>query len=108
MARKLKEYSPTEYLDFSKPRIRKEQEEALAKVRRKFGKEYPLVVGGKKVMTSYVVPSVNPANPKEIVGRFAHASKSHAEDAIQVAAKTFEKKHKKKKDKRDARVADEA
>ena len=74
MARKLKEYSPTEYLDFSKPRIRKEQEEALAKVRRKFGKEYPLVVGGKKVMTSYVVPSVNPANPKEIVGRFAHAS----------------------------------
>jgi 1-pyrroline-5-carboxylate dehydrogenase len=91
MAKKIKEYSPTTYLNFSNPKIRAEQEDALAKVRRKFSKEYPLIIDGRKVMTQKKHASLNPANTEEIVGDFSMASKEHAEQAIQAAAKAFEK-----------------
>jgi 1-pyrroline-5-carboxylate dehydrogenase len=90
MAKKIKEYAPTTYLDFSKPAIRRQQEEAIAKVRKKFGKEYPLIINGKRVKTAEMLDSVNPANPQEVVGRFHLATREHAEQAIQAAAKAFE------------------
>jgi 1-pyrroline-5-carboxylate dehydrogenase len=91
MAKKLKEYSPTTYLDFTKPKVAQEQQEWVRKVRKKFGREYPLIIDGKKVKTPSMVPSVNPANTSEVVGNFAHASREDAERAIQAAAKAFEK-----------------
>ncbi len=91
MAKKIKEYAPTTYLDFSKPKIRREQEEAIAKVRKAFGKDYPLVINGKKVMTGTKHPSVNPADYSEVVGNFSMATREHAEEAINAAAKAFEK-----------------
>jgi 1-pyrroline-5-carboxylate dehydrogenase len=90
MAKKIKEYAPTTYLDFSKPAIRRQQEEAIAMVRKKFAKDYPLVINGKKVKTHETLDSVNPANTSEIVGRFHLASKAEAEMAIQAAHKAFE------------------
>lgn len=90
MAKKIKEYAPTTYLDFNKPAIRRQQEEAIAKVRKKFGKEYPLVINGKKIKTVETLDSVNPADIREVVGRFHLASKEHAEQAIQAAYKAFE------------------
>ncbi|HVK39295.1 MAG TPA: L-glutamate gamma-semialdehyde dehydrogenase, partial [Candidatus Kapabacteria bacterium] len=71
MAKKIKQYAPTEYLKFDQPRVRKQQEEAIAAVRRRFGKSYPLVINGRKVTTAKQLESHNPANPSEIVGRFS-------------------------------------
>lgn len=89
MARKLKEYAPTTYLDFSKPAIRKKQEEAIAFVRKRFNREMPLVIGGKKVKSGNLLNSINPANTAEIIGRFNLASKDHAEAAIRSAERAF-------------------
>src|SRR5881397_266964 len=41
---------------------------ALREVRSRFGEKYPLVLGGEKVWTDKLTPSVNPSAPKEIVG----------------------------------------
>jgi len=90
MAKKIKEYAPTTYLDFSRPAVRRKQEEAIANVRRKFGREYPLVINGRKVKTEETLDSVNPANTPEVVGRFHLATRNHAEQAIQAAAKAFQ------------------
>ena len=91
MAKKLKEYAPTTYQDFSKPAVAKKQQQAIADVRKKFGKQYPLIIDGKKVMTANTHPSVNPAAITEVLGNFSMATKDHAEAAIQAAAKAFEK-----------------
>ncbi|MEO5931921.1 MAG: L-glutamate gamma-semialdehyde dehydrogenase [Candidatus Kapaibacterium sp.] len=90
MAKKLKEYAPTTYLDFTKPAIARKQAEALASVRKKFGKEYPLIINGRKVKTGESIDSLNPANISEVVGHFNLATRDHAEQAIQSAAKAFE------------------
>ena len=90
MAKKIKDYAPTTYLDFSKPAIRRKQQDALAKVRKKFNKEYPLIINGRKVKTEETVESLNPANISEVVGRFHLATRDHAEQAIQAALKTFQ------------------
>ncbi len=89
MAKKIKEYAPTTYLDFSRPAVRRQQQEALAKVRKKFNKDYPLIINGKKVKTEETVDSLNPANISEVVGRFHLATRDHAEQAIQAALKAF-------------------
>ncbi|HVK38750.1 MAG TPA: L-glutamate gamma-semialdehyde dehydrogenase, partial [Candidatus Kapabacteria bacterium] len=65
-------------------------EEAIAAVRRRFGKSYPLVINGRKVTTAKQLESHNPANPSEIVGRFSLAGQAEAERAITAAAKAFE------------------
>lgn len=91
MAKKLKEYSPTTYLDFNKAQTFRQQQEWVEKVRKKFGREYPLIIDGKKVKADQMVPSLNPADPSEVVGYFAHASKEQAAQAIDAAAKVFEK-----------------
>ncbi len=90
MPRKLKEYAPTTYLDFSKPSIRNRQRQAIDDVRRRFNKTYPLVINGRRVKAGHIADSLNPANTTEIVGRFYHATKKEAELAIQAASKAFE------------------
>ncbi|MBS1912711.1 MAG: L-glutamate gamma-semialdehyde dehydrogenase [Bacteroidetes bacterium] len=90
MAKKLKPYAPTSYLDFNNPSVRRQQQEALAKVRKKFAKEYPIIVGGRKIKTGDTIDSLNPACIAEVVGHFHLASREHAESAIQAAQKAFE------------------
>ena len=41
---------------------------ALREVRKRFGEKHPLVIGGEKVWTDQLTPSVNPSAPDEIVG----------------------------------------
>ena len=44
---------------------------ALASVKARFGKTYPLVIDGERIETEKKIPSLNPANPAEIVGKTA-------------------------------------
>src|SRR4029077_11471456 len=64
---------------------------ALREVRKRFGEKYPLVIGGEKVWTDQLTPSVNPSAPDEIVGYGSEAGISEAERAVQAARAAFGK-----------------
>ena len=64
---------------------------ALREMRKRFGEKYPLVIGGEKVWTQELTPSVNPSEPTEIVGYSAEAGIPEAERAVKAARSAFEK-----------------
>ncbi len=64
---------------------------ALREVRSRFGEKYPLVIGGEKVWTDQLTPSVNPSAPTEIVGYAAKAGIPEAERAVKAARAAFRK-----------------
>ena len=63
---------------------------ALATVKATFGKEYPLVIDGKRIETEKKIRSVNPADPSQVVGIVSSASKEQALQAVDAAARAFE------------------
>jgi RHH-type proline utilization regulon transcriptional repressor/proline dehydrogenase/delta 1-pyrroline-5-carboxylate dehydrogenase len=64
---------------------------ALRQVRNRLGEKYPLYIGGEKVWTNNFTPSVNPAEPTEIVGYGTEAGTDEAERAVKAARTAFEK-----------------
>jgi RHH-type proline utilization regulon transcriptional repressor/proline dehydrogenase/delta 1-pyrroline-5-carboxylate dehydrogenase len=64
---------------------------ALAQVRSRFGKEYPLVINGEKVRTGKSIASLNPSSPDQIVGYAAEAGVAEAERAVTAARVAFDK-----------------
>ncbi|PYJ52238.1 MAG: L-glutamate gamma-semialdehyde dehydrogenase [Verrucomicrobia bacterium] len=64
---------------------------ALREVHNRFGEKYPLVIGGEKVWTDKLTPSVNPSAPKEVVGYVAEAGIPEAERAVKAARTAFDK-----------------
>ena len=64
---------------------------ALREVRKRFGEKYPLVLGGEKVWTDELTPSVNPSAPDEIVGYGSEAGIPEAERAVKAARAAFGK-----------------
>jgi RHH-type transcriptional regulator, proline utilization regulon repressor / proline dehydrogenase / delta 1-pyrroline-5-carboxylate dehydrogenase len=64
---------------------------ALREVRKRLGEKYPLYIGGEKVFTDNLTPSVNPAEPTEIVGYGTEAGIDEAERAVKAARAAFEK-----------------
>jgi len=76
--------------DFTNPDTARRMRNALAKVRNELGREYDLVIGGRRVKTEAKTQSLNPAKPSEVVGVFAAAGASEVEPAMQAALKAFE------------------
>lgn len=64
--------------------------DAIAKVRGQLGREYDLVIGGRRVRTEEKIRSLNPARPAEIVGVHQKAGSEHVEPAIEAALRAFE------------------
>ena len=64
--------------------------EAIAKVRKELGREYDLVIGGKRIKTADKIRSLNPAKPSEVVGIHQKAGAEHVEPAMQAALAAFE------------------
>src|SRR5256884_3177398 len=64
---------------------------ALREVHNRFGEKYPLVIGGEKVWTDKLTPSVNPSAPKEVVGYVAEAGIPEAERAVKAARAAFDR-----------------
>ena len=56
------EYKHEPFTDFSDHNEQTAFKEALALVKKELGKEYPIVVGGKKIFTDDKITSENPAN----------------------------------------------
>jgi RHH-type transcriptional regulator, proline utilization regulon repressor / proline dehydrogenase / delta 1-pyrroline-5-carboxylate dehydrogenase len=64
---------------------------ALREVRKRLGEKHPLYIGGEKIWTDNLTPSVNPAEPTEIVGYGTEAGVDEAERAVKAARAAFEK-----------------
>jgi 1-pyrroline-5-carboxylate dehydrogenase len=54
------------------------------------GKEYDLVIGGKRIRTEEKIRSINPAKPHEVVGVHQKAGREHVEPAMEAAQAAFE------------------
>src|ERR1043165_8023983 len=64
--------------------------EPIAKVRKELGREYDLVIAGKRIKTADKIRSINPAKPSEVVGIHQKAGAEHVEPAMQAALAAFE------------------
>jgi 1-pyrroline-5-carboxylate dehydrogenase len=86
---RLPEFRNEPYTDFSLPANRSAMEAALAKVRSQFGREYPLEIAGEQITTPAKLKSVNPSNPKEVVGVHQKATAEMANRAVEAASASF-------------------
>jgi 1-pyrroline-5-carboxylate dehydrogenase len=75
--------------DFSREENARAMREAIAKVRGELGRDYDLVIGGKRRKTSDKIKSINPAKPSEVVGHFSKAGSEHVEPAMDAAQHAF-------------------
>src|ERR1700751_4619204 len=85
------EFQNEPFIDFSKPENRQSMEDALRRVKGMFGREYPLLIGGEKITTTEKTKSLNPSHPSEVIAIFQKGSVEMANQAIEAAAKTFER-----------------
>src|SRR2546422_2587402 len=76
--------------DFNREDIARKMRSAVEKVRGQLGREYDLVIGGKRVKTSDKIKSLNPAKPSQVVGLHQKAGKEHVEPAMNAALRAFE------------------
>ena len=60
--------------DFSQPDNVQAMEDALAKVSSELGKEYDLIVGGRRNKTTERITSVDPSDPSRVIGSVSKAS----------------------------------
>lgn len=76
-------------IDFTVPEAREAFPRAIAQVRKEAGKTYPLFIDGRDVTTQDLIPSANPADPDEILGRVCQAGKGHIDQALAAAEKAM-------------------
>src|SRR6202047_4683479 len=75
--------------DFSKPANREAMEKALRDVRGQFGREYDLVIAGRREKTPDKLKSLNPSRSSEVVGIHSKATAALANEAVEVAYAYF-------------------
>jgi RHH-type transcriptional regulator, proline utilization regulon repressor / proline dehydrogenase / delta 1-pyrroline-5-carboxylate dehydrogenase len=75
--------------DFADGSARNRMGQALDAVRGKFGKFYPLVIDGKKLIGTRQLESINPAHPEQVVGHVALGSTEEVVRAVAAARKAF-------------------
>jgi len=77
------------FFDFSRDDNARRMRSAIAKVRGQLGREYDLIIGGKRIRTTDKIRSLDPAKPSQVVGIHQKAGKDHVEPAMQAALKAF-------------------
>ena len=83
------EFKNEPFTDFSQPENVQAMEDALAKVLSELGKEYDLIVGGRRNKTTERITSVDPSDPSRVIGSVSKASRDVAEEAIKAATDAF-------------------
>jgi 1-pyrroline-5-carboxylate dehydrogenase len=78
------------FFDFRNEDNARRMRAAIAKIRGQLGREYDLIIGGKRVKTTDKIKSLNPAKPSEIVGIHQRAGKDHVEPAMKAALEAFQ------------------
>lgn len=84
------EFKNEPFTDFGNSENAQAMKRALAKVSSELGKEYDLIIGGKRKKTQGRIQSIDPSNPKSVIGSVAKAVREDADEAIRVATETFE------------------
>ncbi len=77
------------FVDFSNERNAAVMREAIANVESQFGREYPLIIGGKRYTTGDMLASVNPSNYEEVIGLVHKATIELADKAVEAATVAF-------------------
>ncbi|MBP1464107.1 L-glutamate gamma-semialdehyde dehydrogenase [Candidatus Chloroploca sp. M-50] len=85
----LPEYQNEPFGDFSSSERRAMMQRALRTVAGQFGTTYPLIIGGERILTEDKIASLNPSEPKTVVGYASKASAEHAVKAIEAATAAF-------------------
>jgi RHH-type transcriptional regulator, proline utilization regulon repressor / proline dehydrogenase / delta 1-pyrroline-5-carboxylate dehydrogenase len=75
--------------DFTKAGQREEFTKQIALAREQLGRRYPLFINGREVAAQDTIPSVNPANPAEVIGVISQAGTKEVADAIAAAKGAF-------------------
>src|SRR6202045_3711314 len=84
------EFTNEPFADFSKLDNKQAMRAALKKVEAEFGREYPMYIGGERIITTAKMTSTNPSHPKQVIGVFQTATAEHASQAVEASAKAFE------------------
>ncbi|HZW37938.1 MAG TPA: L-glutamate gamma-semialdehyde dehydrogenase [Ignavibacteriaceae bacterium] len=77
-------------MDFTKQSNVDKQKKALEQIRKKLGKTYEIVIGGKKIKTENTFNSYNPSNKSEVVATFYKGTADLVNKAVETAAKKFD------------------
>ena len=84
------EFRNEPFTDYTKDENARAMLAAIEKVKSELGREYPLVIGGKRVTTDSKFESINPASKTQVVGRFQKATKDLANKSVETAFETFQ------------------
>ncbi|GIP21139.1 L-glutamate gamma-semialdehyde dehydrogenase [Paenibacillus sp. J22TS3] len=84
------EFKNEVFVNFKEEHNNVEYDAVLKKIEAELGREYPLIIGGERIVTGNKIVSVNPANKSQVIGTVSQADTELAEKAIQSAAATFE------------------
>jgi 1-pyrroline-5-carboxylate dehydrogenase len=84
------EFRNEPFTDFSKEENARAMQKAITKVQSELGREYPLVIGGRRLTTEKKFESISPSNRTQVVGRFQKATKELANQAVDTAYETFQ------------------
>ena len=68
--------------DFSRSENARAMRDAIELVRSQLGREYDLVIGGRRSKTARKDQSINPARPAEVVGIHQHAGPDQVQPAM--------------------------
>jgi RHH-type transcriptional regulator, proline utilization regulon repressor / proline dehydrogenase / delta 1-pyrroline-5-carboxylate dehydrogenase len=82
-------YENAPLVNFVYQQSQEQMRTALREVRATLGKEYPIVINGKKVWTGKTIASINPSSPPQVVGAVAEAGIPEAEAALKTAREAF-------------------
>ena len=77
-------------VDFSKSDLRKKQASAIAVLRETLGREYPIVIGGERIIAPQKFSSFNPSRSAEVVGVFQKGDADIAGKAMNAALSAFD------------------
>jgi 1-pyrroline-5-carboxylate dehydrogenase len=77
-------------VDFKQPENARNMQAALQSVASQLGREYDLIVGGRRLKTTGKIHSLNPARPAQVVGIHQKAGAEHAGQAMDAALEAFE------------------
>ena len=83
------EFRNEPFSDFTKPEVREKMLQAIARVESQCGREYSMVIGGKRVKAADQFMSHDPSDPDRVVGVFQKGTAQTAVQAIEAAWDAF-------------------
>ena len=85
----LPEFRNEPFGHFDSSERRATMQRALRHVTGQFGATYPLIINGETIVTEERIASLNPSEPKKVVGYASSASAEQAAAAVEGAAAAF-------------------